>query len=76
MPLPDVDLKKTVNLPRTDFSMKANLPVAEPKLLARWEEMDLYGKIRQARAGRPMYVLHDGPPYANGNIHLIFQPFL
>ena len=70
MPLNDVDLKKTVNLPRTDFAMKANLPQAEPKMLARWEEMGLYHKIRQARAGRPMYVLHDGPPYANGNIHL------
>ena len=70
MSLKDVDLKKTVNLPRTDFPMKANLPQAEPKMLARWEEMNLYQKIRQARAGRPMYVLHDGPPYANGNIHL------
>jgi isoleucyl-tRNA synthetase len=70
MPLKDVDLKKTVNLPRTDFPMKANLPQTEPKLLARWEETDIYGQIRRARAGRPVYVLHDGPPYANGNIHL------
>jgi isoleucyl-tRNA synthetase len=70
MPLKDIELKKTVNLPRTDFPMKANLPQAEPKLLERWEKMDLYGKIRQARAGRPLWVLHDGPPYANGNIHL------
>ncbi len=70
MPLKDIELKKTVNLPRTDFPMKANLPQAEPKLLERWEKMDLYGKIRQARAGRPVWVLHDGPPYANGNIHL------
>jgi isoleucyl-tRNA synthetase len=65
-----VDLKKTVNLPKTDFSMKANLPVAEPKLLAKWEEDRLYHAIRAARAGRRQYVLHDGPPYANGNIHL------
>jgi isoleucyl-tRNA synthetase len=65
-----VDLKKTVNLPKTDFSMKANLPTAEPKMLAHWEETSLYHRIRQARAGRPQYVLHDGPPYANGNIHL------
>jgi isoleucyl-tRNA synthetase len=65
-----VDLKQTVNLPRTDFSMKANLPQAEPKLLERWEIEDLYGKIRRVSAGRPMYVLHDGPPYANGRIHL------
>jgi isoleucyl-tRNA synthetase len=65
-----VDFKKTVNLPRTDFPMKANLPQMEPKLLARWEAENLYGKIRAARAGSPMYVLHDGPPYANGEIHL------
>ncbi len=65
-----VDLKKTVNLPKTDFPMKANLPTAEPKLLERWESDALYHQIREARTGRPMYVLHDGPPYANGNIHL------
>jgi isoleucyl-tRNA synthetase len=65
-----VDLKKTINLPKTDFPMKANLPTAEPKLLERWESEALYHRIRQARNGRPMYVLHDGPPYANGNIHL------
>ena len=66
----EVDLKKTVNLPRTDFPMKANLPQNEPKMLERWEQADIYGQIRSARAGRPKYVLHDGPPYANGNIHL------
>jgi isoleucyl-tRNA synthetase len=65
-----VDVKKTVNLPRTDFPMKANLAQMEPKTLLRWDAEDLYAKIRAARAGRPMYVLHDGPPYANGNIHL------
>jgi isoleucyl-tRNA synthetase len=65
-----LDLKKTVNLPKTDFPMKANLPQAEPRMLARWREMDLYNAIRKARAGSPMYVLHDGPPYANGNIHI------
>ncbi len=65
-----VDLKKTVNLPKTDFSMKANLPAAEPKTLAHWEETQLYHRIRESRRGRPQYVLHDGPPYANGNIHL------
>ncbi len=65
-----VDFKKSVNLPKTDFPMKANLAQMEPKMLARWDSEDLYGKIRAARAGRPMYVLHDGPPYANGNIHL------
>jgi isoleucyl-tRNA synthetase len=66
----EIDLKKTVNLPRTDFPMKANLTQLEPRLLARWEESKLYERIRKARAGRPLYVLHDGPPYANGNIHL------
>jgi isoleucyl-tRNA synthetase len=65
-----VDVKKTVNLPKTDFAMKANLAQMEPKTLARWDGEDLYGKIRTLRAGQPMYVLHDGPPYANGNIHL------
>jgi isoleucyl-tRNA synthetase len=66
----DVDLKKTVHLPRTDFPMKANLPQNEPKMLDRWGGIGLYDKIRAARDGRPRYVLHDGPPYANGNIHL------
>jgi isoleucyl-tRNA synthetase len=70
MNVSSVDLKKTVNLPRTDFPMRGNLPTAEPKMLARWEESRLYHRIREARAGRPHYVLHDGPPYANGNIHL------
>ena len=64
------DWKDTLNLPRTDFPMKANLQTAEPEALARWKEMDLYDKIREARAGRPKFVLHDGPPYANGQIHL------
>ena len=70
----EVDLKKTVNLPRTDFPMKANLPQNEPKLLARWEQEDIYGRIRKSRAGAPKYILHDGPPYANGNIHLGHGP--
>jgi isoleucyl-tRNA synthetase len=64
------DWKDTCNLPRTAFSMKANLQTAEPEAIARWEAMDLYGQIRQARAGAPMYLLHDGPPYANGEIHI------
>ncbi|MGI8743847.1 MAG: isoleucine--tRNA ligase [Bryobacteraceae bacterium] len=74
MNVPDIrakpDFKKTVNLPRTDFPMKANLPQQEPKMLARWDREDLYGRIRASRKGRPLYVLHDGPPYANGNVHL------
>ena len=78
MDLKALDLKKTVNLPRTGFPMKANLAQAEPKLLERWEKSQLYEQIRKARAGRPKYVLHDGPPYANGNIHLghVFQKTL
>ncbi|HXJ41649.1 MAG TPA: isoleucine--tRNA ligase [Bryobacteraceae bacterium] len=70
MPPENVDLKQTVNLPRTTFSMKANLPQAEPKMLARWAAEDLYGQIRKSREGRPTWILHDGPPYANGKIHL------
>src|SRR4026209_751160 len=60
----------TVNLPRTEFPMNANLPTSEPETLARWKAMDLYGKIRECRKGAPKFVLHDGPPYANGNIHM------
>ncbi len=66
----NVDLKQTINLPKTSFSMKANLPQTEPKMLERWEAEKLYDRIRASRAGRPLYVLHDGPPYANGRIHL------
>jgi isoleucyl-tRNA synthetase len=62
--------KDTVNLPRTDFPMKASLPATEPDTLARWAAMDLYGKIGAQRRGAPKFVLHDGPPYANGNIHI------
>ena len=62
--------KDTVNLPRTDFPMKANLPTSEPDALARWAAMDLYGKIREHRKGAPKFVLHDGPPYTSGNIHI------
>jgi isoleucyl-tRNA synthetase len=65
-----IDLKSTINLPRTDFPMKANLGNLESKLLARWAESGIYDQIRAARKGRPTYILHDGPPYANGNIHL------
>ena len=62
--------KDTCNLPRTSFSMKANLQTAEPEAIARWDAMDLYGQIRSARKGAKRYLLHDGPPYANGEIHL------
>jgi isoleucyl-tRNA synthetase len=64
------ELKATLNLPKTSFPMKANLPQNEPKMLARWAEMRIYDRLREVRAGAPLYVLHDGPPYANGPIHL------
>ncbi len=70
MNLSSVDLKKTVNLPKTRFEMQAKLPVNEPKMLAHWETMGLYRRIRESRAGRPQFIFHDGPPYANGNIHI------
>ncbi|MDX9973903.1 MAG: isoleucine--tRNA ligase [FCB group bacterium] len=63
------DYKATVNLPQTEFPMKANLTEREPIMLARWEEMDLYGLMRKEYAGCPKFVLHDGPPYANGDLH-------
>jgi isoleucyl-tRNA synthetase len=63
-------LKQTLNLPQTQFAMKANLPQNEPARLAEWDAAGLYGKIRAAREGAPKYILHDGPPYANGAIHL------
>jgi len=65
-----LELKATLNLPRTAFPMKASLPKNEPQMLERWEKMRLYERIREARQGRPIYVMHDGPPYANGPIHL------
>jgi isoleucyl-tRNA synthetase len=65
-----MDYKDTLNLPKTAFPMKANLPKLEPEMLERWEAMDIYGRIRQVAAKRPLWILHDGPPYANGHIHL------
>ena len=65
-----MDYKDTLNLPKTDFPMRANLSRKEPELLKMWEAMNIYEKIRQALKGRKTYILHDGPPYANGNIHL------
>ena len=64
------DYKETLNLPRTGFPMKANLPQREPQMLKRWYDMDLYGEIRKVSAGRDTFILHDGPPYANGDIHI------
>ncbi|MCG6946327.1 MAG: isoleucine--tRNA ligase [Deltaproteobacteria bacterium] len=65
-----MDYKKTLNLPRTDFPMKANLAKREPVVMEKWEQLDLYAKLREVGKNRPHYVLHDGPPYANGHIHL------
>ncbi len=64
-----LDPKTTLNLPSGNFPMKASLPQSEPKRLEKWAEMGIYGKIRESRKGKPVYVLHDGPPYANGTIH-------
>ncbi|WP_295555355.1 class I tRNA ligase family protein, partial [uncultured Hyphomicrobium sp.] len=64
------DWSQTLFLPQTDFPMRAGLPELEPKILKRWQERDLYGELRRASQGRPKFVLHDGPPYANGNIHI------
>ena len=64
------DYKATLNLPKTDFPMKADLPRREPERLAAWDAMGLEAAIRAACAGRPRFILHDGPPYANGNIHI------
>jgi isoleucyl-tRNA synthetase len=65
-----LELKKTLNLPKTDFPMKANLPQNEPKQLAAWQEENLYERILEVRKGKPLFVLHDGPPYPTGEIHL------
>jgi isoleucyl-tRNA synthetase len=65
-----MDYKKTLNLPVTRFPMKANLAQREPEMIRRWDSMDLYGRMREQGHGRPRFILHDGPPYANGRIHL------
>ncbi len=64
------DYSQTLFLPQTEFPMRAGLPQREPEILARWEQLDLYRRLREAANGRPRFVLHDGPPYANGNIHI------
>ena len=64
------DYSETLFLPKTDFPMRAGLPQKEPEILARWQQLGLYGRLRAGAAGRPRFVLHDGPPYANGNIHI------
>jgi isoleucyl-tRNA synthetase len=70
MSKPERDYSETLFLPETDFPMRAGLPQKEPELLARWEKSGLYGQLRKAAKGRDKFILHDGPPYANGNIHI------
>ncbi len=70
VPAGTLDYSSTLFLPKTEFPMRAGLPKKEPELLARWQEIDLYGRLRAAGQGRQKFVLHDGPPYANGNIHI------
>jgi isoleucyl-tRNA synthetase len=69
-PAAQVDYSKTLLLPQTDFPMRAGLPQKEPELLARWQKIGLYKRLREASKGRARFILHDGPPYANGNIHI------
>ena len=64
------DYSETLFLPKTDFPMRAGLPQKEPEILKRWRSLDLYGRLRAAGKGRRRFILHDGPPYANGNIHI------
>ena len=64
------DLKKTLNLPSTKFPMKANLPVKELEIQKEWKETDIYNEMQTYRKDSPLFILHDGPPYANGNIHI------
>jgi isoleucyl-tRNA synthetase len=70
MTKPERDYSETLFLPRTEFPMRAGLPEREPVLLKRWKDENLYGKLREAAKGKPKFILHDGPPYANGNIHI------
>jgi len=66
----NLDYKETLNLPRTKFPMKANLTKKEKEILKTWEEMDIYNYVLKTREDHPLFILHDGPPYANGHIHL------
>ncbi len=70
MTLPVMDYKATLNLPKTAFPMKASLPESEPKMLAWWDQIGIYKRLRETAADRPLWILHDGPPYANGHIHM------
>lgn len=65
-----MDYSKTLNLPKTEFPMRGNLPTREPQIQAWWDEQDMYAKVQERTKGRPKFILHDGPPYANGDIHI------
>jgi isoleucyl-tRNA synthetase len=68
--VPETDYKATLQLPKTDFPMKANLPKREPETLKKWDELDIYARLLETRKDAPTWILHDGPPYANGRVHL------
>ena len=65
-----MDYNKTINLPKTDFPMRAGLPKREPEMLKRWEDMDLYNELLKKNEGKPRFSLHDGPPFSNGSLHM------
>ena len=65
-----MDYNKTINLPKTDFPMRGGLPKREPDMLKRWEDMDLYHELLKKNEGKPLYSLHDGPPFSNGALHM------
>ena len=69
-PTTGIDYSRTLYLPKTDFPMRGGLPQKEPEILARWTRENLYAALRESGKGRPKFVLHDGPPYANGNVHI------
>ncbi|MCQ2406811.1 MAG: class I tRNA ligase family protein, partial [Oscillospiraceae bacterium] len=63
------DFNQTLNLPKTDFPMRASLPTREPEMLANWEKNDVYGEMLKKNEGKPLFSLHDGPPFSNGDLH-------
>ena len=65
-----MDYNKTINLPKTDFPMRAGLPAREPKMLEKWYAMDLYHELLKKNEGKPLFSLHDGPPFSNGGLHM------
>ena len=68
-----MDYNKTINLPKTEFPMRAGLPKREPEMLQRWNDMDLYNELLKKNEGKPRFALHDGPPFSNGNLHMGHQ---